>query len=609
MRDFKKDIEFLKASLDESLLPELYKDKKSKQLITKYSDIYAETVSNEKYDATADEIYFYGLIKALKTHFDKNFYDFYKFSTDGQRVEASGIFRQVVDFHKYGYDALPDYMKHAGNFKYIENAPIQLTMTVRGMGKSVYLMSRAVWNLSKNITDKVLIIHGKKDMSKSDMDNVRAFITTKHLALVYPFIFQGDEQDYKKRGGRFRSTELDIKPSLFIQEDPNIDSGTFKKESSFGSASLRTNETGKHISRYYFDDLVNEDTSKSAEATQQLISYFEKLEGLEEYDINSERDYGGEGVGTEWYENSLYQYLRDSDVCSVFSLPVEWTHAGTKYYISDKIWNDEKIEIKRKKNPNWFLSQYHMIPRKLTTDTLDLKFDPTRHILNITDAELKTFKKTMVSVQTCDPSYSKKFKKEGDGKSRFTILHSLMSHDTLWIYDLYSSLGEGGSEGSEPTLALNLEHAISHEIDVFIMDSQGTQSILYEDTTRVMKRDYDSNITMIPVTNGSIAKGNGKIEIANNVMRDLFLNDKIKVIITESNRERVKLVIDQLSRLDPGLDIIDCLVYTKLKVDTFTELDRAQRRHGVTHSVDRALKGNKPTIRNSNIDRALRRRR
>jgi len=106
------------------------------------------------------------------------------------------------------------------------------------------------------------------------------------------------------------------------------------------------------------------------------------------------------------------------------------------------------------------------------------------------------------------------------------------------------------------------------------------------------------------------ANHGGKIEIANNVMRDLFLNDKIKVLITDENRDRMGIVIDQLSRLDKGLDIIDCLVYTKVKCDTYTELDKAMRRHGVTSNIDRALKSSRPdrTGRTQSMDRAMRRR-
>jgi len=222
---------------------------------------------------------------------------------------------------------------------------------------------------------------------------------------------------------------------------------------------------------------------------------------------------------------------------------------------------------------DWGRSNLYMIPRKRNVSTLNLGFDPRYHTIRLTQEEIDSFKKVMISVQVCDPSYSTLNKKDGDDKSRFTIIHLLMSNDTIFIYDIYSTKGER----NDPTIKLNTLRALENQTDVFIMDAQGTQMSLFKDVSESIKKQLGS-ITTIPYTKKSVSLGQGKIEIANNVLRSYFIEEKIKVIITPENSERIQLVIDQLAGVDPGLDVIDCIVYAKESVNTQEELRLAQYR-------------------------------
>ena len=103
---------------------------------------------------------------------------------------------------------------------------------------------------------------------------------------------------------------------------------------------------------------------------------------------------------------------------------------------------------------------------------------------------------------------------------------------------------------------------------------------LYKDVAESILKNHGP-ITTVGYSKKKATEGMGKIEIANNVLRSYFIEEKIKVIVTEENRERIQLVIDQLAGNDPGLDAVDCIVYAKQSVDVPQEMRSAHYRKSV----------------------------
>ena len=576
VRNYISDNNFLVAMLNQSNLSHLYKEKKHSDVL----NMYREDFNKHHPHAPKGAGEFHSLQAHLQKHFSDDFFDFFLFLTDARRVQP--VFRDITNFHKYGPSALPDHMLHAGNFTWSEDPNIELTLVVRGLGKSVYLVAQAIHNLTKNIYDKSLYIQDKIDQSTRSLNLIKTLVTSKALALVYPHIFKSSIEEYRGDGSIFRRQELDLKPAGFLYAElDTTNAGMFRKESSYAASSVNTSEVGVHVGKIFADDIVNQQTPKNEAEAQSQIEFFSALDGLEEYEET------GNGiayklVGTTWRGPGLYEHIMEKEGASVFSLPIEYTYKETQYYIAP-IFDAKKVSKKVTALGTWSDSQLYMKCKEFSNEKLDLGFDKDTHVITLTENEVETFKKIGVVVQTCDPSYSKNNKKDGDNKSRFTILHTIMTRDTMFIFDAYSSLGER----TDPTITLNRDLAIKHTTDVFIQDAQGTQESLYKDVRDEIWRKHDATVTCIPYKKGSNFNGmTGKADIANGVLRSLIVEGKLKVIVTEENKERIQIVIDQLSGADKGFDVVDCVVMTKvgipdLKKELQTAVNRKKRGVGV----------------------------
>ena len=588
VRNYKRDLVNLQAYLKVHLLEDLYNSIENKQIIGAFMDDFEDRFpGRDRY-----EVAFMSTIRHLRRHFNDNFYDFFLFLTDARRVQP--VMRDLVNFHKHGPSALPDYMVNSGRFEWHEGAIIELSLIVRGIGKSIYLMARAAWHVSRYNTDKTLVIHGKQDLSTANIAALKTLITNPFLAMVYQDLFHGSIQAYKAAGGAITREHIDIALPRFYFDDIDSDlTGMYKKESTYGAASPKTDETGKHVSKVFGDDLSNEQTSGSAIASADMISYFEGLDGLEEYD--SKKPFGKELVGTRWYGNDLYEHIYSLDTASVFSLPIEWTYKETKYYISPAIFDEKKVEEKVKNLGQWAKSQLYMIPRPLVDVQLDLSFDEDHHVITYTAEELKMFRYSMVVTQICDFAYSKKNKKKGDSKSRFTVLTIYRAKGVTYITDIFSSLGERTAE----TISINTDLAYRNFTDVFIADAQGTQNNLYLDIADALGTAHGDRITCIPHKGGGVSGATGKLEVANNVLRQYFMMDRIKVVLVRGDsaqNERMSLVIDQLAGRDPGLDVVDCLVYGITDVQVEQELLKKSMYTNLYGSTAESLK--RKSVRN-----------
>ena len=565
------DYNFLKAQLEESDLKK-YFSREFAHIMQEYNELARETEPG-----LADIAYeYFALRKTVRMDFNTDFISFFKFISDARQVKP--IFTTINDFHRYGFDVLSDSEKHAGNFTWNEGATVELTMIPRGVGKSVYLIALAAWELTLDRFQKSIITHGKKEFSASNIALLSTFIVSKPLNLIYKDIFQSTIQEYRATGSTLNNGAVNIKPPNFYFLNPENDlTGQFRKEDSYSASSPLTSDVGKHVSRIYFDDLVNWDSSATPAQTLKLIAYFRSLFALKEHSLDGTNNFKARGVGTEYYEESLYNYIRTNMKSSVFALPIDWIHEGKKHYIVPSFtekyvqeWKDELNEDAE--------SQLYMIPRKFNNVEFNINFDKDRHTMQLTDSELDGFKETMIDIQVCDFAYSDTGKQIGDGKSRFTILHILRSEDVIYIYDCYSSF----SEKNESARRLNLDHAISHRTDIFIADANGTQANLAEEIFDILHRKYDMETTCIPHKTSKVSGSTNKLAIANTTLGQYFLSDIIKVIVTEENRDRIQLVIDQLRGADKGLDVIDCLVYSVIDVNRTnieTELFKARAKY------------------------------
>ena len=567
--DYDLSVKRLESHLHRSRLGHLLNGGNQKILRSILGEVLADNGAARHFSQA--QLAYAALTIHIRRHLSLNFFDFLLFATDAMQVRD--IHRIVHDFYQYGHDALPKHMKNAGDFIWTPDASVELVLLPRGIGKSVTLMARAVWDLTHEPTDKALIAHGKQELSTGDIATIKSLITNPYLAMVYPEIFKDSVEAYRKSGSILKRNEVEIEVGSFIFDDITDNKGLFKKESTFSAGSINTDETGKHVSRIYFDDLVNEQRSATPEATAEVVSYFAKLAGLKEHEVDKTKRFVRRGAGTQWYENSLYATIMDSTNSAVFSMPIRWEHAKTVYYIASEIFDETIVDQLEKDMGEWSESQYYQIPRKLNTSSLDIGFTESRHIMTVSEAELDAFKRGMLVVQVCDPSYSKANKRAGDGKSRFTILHLLMSKNIIYIFDVFNSLGESNSS----IISLNSEEVIAKGVDVFIQDAQGTQLNLYNDVRDIIKKE-NTAVTCIPHTTSRSSGSLGKLNQANTLLTAYFTDNRIKVVVTDENKNRVAKVIEQLAGRDPGLDIVDCLVYAIDDTDIPTELRRKSAR-------------------------------
>lgn len=524
---------------------------------------------------------YFTLIKHLRYIFRKYRIEFFAWISDPKWLFP--VDRALDSFLKTGY--LPAKYDSAegqgGFFKFAPNATIELVMMSRGTGKTTkWTCMRALWLVINYPTYKWLVVHSDKDRAKSLLQSIKEMMMNPYLELVFPDLFTEDARMFRARGGNILTSEK-INIVTFNEEtEEYLRSGDvnyeFRKEATFTVGSPQIDRTSWHFEGVLADDLVTDETSRSPKVTKQLISYFRSLFAMKQYrDDWTFRCYM---TGTEWWENSLYTEIKEMPNATVFEMPAEWEHLGETQRLC-RYFTDDELANQRIEQGEWFQSQMMMQPRDYEGSELNIGFSEQRNVMVLTEDELKELKGKHMVVQVCDPSFSRKDKREGDTKSRFSIIHAVVSEEVFIIYNAWQTFGmdTGGIK------SVNLNMALEEDIDFFIQDAQGQgQTGLYDEQIKLMRdrmrylRDFKHTKSL-----GS------KVEAANKVLSLLFEMREIYVakIENDTNEERktnIQKLINQLLGIG-GMDFVDCAVMMVSDIDRQGDIYTARAFKNLKH--------------------------
>lgn len=545
---------------------------------------------------------YFPLIKYLRHIFREHRMEFYKWLSDPKWLFS--VDYAVNDFLETGQLSeifkSSEYNDQGGFFKYSENANVELVMMTRGVGKTTkWSCMRALWMTIKHPTYKWLIVSADKERAKGLLKSIKDMMfDTPYLALIFPDLFEADAKLFRGRAGNTLTAEK-IDVIKFNEEtESELKDGSanslFRKEATYTIASPGIDRTGLHFEGMIADDLVIDDTSNSPEATKKLVRYVRSLFAMKQY-----RD-GWQFVayltGTEWFVNSLYDEIKQMKNSTIFECPGKWLHDGNEVrltrHFTNKFFEDAKDEL-----GEWYESQMFMKPRPYEGCGLDLKFSVANNILTWDTKKLKKMKSENMVAQICDPSYTRKNKKEGDGKSRFTVIHSIVTEDSFYIYNAYQTLGED----TISIKSINTRLAQEEEIDFFIQDAQGTQGGLYDELIIEMKRKLPY-LRHYKHDKKALVGTTGKQAIANAVLQDMFIDRQIYVVMIENdnNEKRKKAMqetVNQFLGLSAGLDMVDCTVYMVADIDRsrdvrIARLTKNKKKNGRTKQV--SFRGRNP---------------
>lgn len=539
------------------------------EMCKKYREAYPDD------DETSINYKYFPLIAHLRYVFRKYRIEFFAWISDPKWLFP--VDRALDTFLKTGY--LPEKYKSAegqnGFFKFADNATIELVMMSRGTGKTTkWTCMRALHLVINYPTYKWLVVHSDKDRAKSLLKSIKEMMMNPYLELVFPDLFAEDAQLFKSRGGNILTNEK-INIVTFNEEtDEYLKTGDvnfeFRKEATFTVGSPQIDRTSWHFEGVLADDLVIDETSRSAKVTKQLISYFRSLFAMKQYrDDWTFRCYM---TGTEWWQDSLYTVIKEMSNASVFEMPAEWEYNGQTERLC-RYFTDSELEHQRAEQAEWFESQMLMKARPYEGGELNLGFSEDRNIMELTEDELAGLKAKHMIVQICDPSFSSKGKVEGDKRSRFSIIHAVVTEEVFLVYNAWQTFGmdTGGIK------SVNLAFAKQENIDFFIQDAQGQQTGLYDDQLKMMKDE----MPWLQDFKHTKAISGKKEEVANKVlsflfeMREIYIV-KIKDDKNEERRKNINKLINELFGVG-GMDFVDCMVYMVSDIDRQVDIEVARR--------------------------------
>lgn len=530
-----------------------------------YDSIKAEYLESCPDDKGSVEFKYYTTLLYLRRIFRENFLEFVKFLSNPERYYD--FYASMDKYFKTG--ELSEMFQASANgyggfFKHSEDGQIFLVELPRGIGKTtVWSCMRAVWLHIRNPEYKWLIASGDKEKAVLLLKSIQEMILNPYLVMVFPDLFNEDPAEFKSRRGntlvkdKINIMSYDADAEKALNGDFN---SSFRKEATFMICSPGIDRTSLHFEGIIADDLVTDMTSRSPEVTRALKSFFESLFALQEY--HKGWRFVCYMTGTEWWENSLYSILENRKNVSIFRAPAKWYYNKRDIRLCD-LFTDQFLNDQKENLGAWYDSQMNMIPRKYEGGELDLGFSD-KNKTNMTWAQLQKLKEKSLVVQVCDPSFISDHKKEGDKQSRFTIINACVTNDKYYIYGGFQCMGKdiGGIKET------NIEFGQREDIDFFIQDAQGIQKVFFEEQALEMRRAIP-RLECKPHTKGNVT--GGKVAVANNVLRELFLTGDIQIVnITDDNDDQRKIFMQQLKNEILGLsgmDIVDCIVYMVADID------------------------------------------
>lgn len=529
-----------------------------------YDEIKAEYLAEYPDDEGSVDFKYYTILKYLRAVFRESFLEFTKFLSNPDRWYP--FYESIDRFFKTG--ELSEMFQSSANgyggyYKHSEDGQIFLVELPRGIGKTtVWSCMRAVWLHIRNPEYKWLIASGDKEKAVLLLKSIQEMILNPYLVMVFPDLFNEDPAVFKSRRGntlvkdKINIMSYDADAEKALNGDFN---SSFRKEATFMICSPGIDRTSLHFEGIIADDLVTDMTSRSPEVTRALKSFFESLFALQEY--HKGWRFVCYMTGTEWWENSLYNFLENRKNVSIFRAPAQWYYNGRDIRLCD-LMTDQFLADQKENTGVWYESQFFMKPRRYDSGDLNLGYSDKNRV-KMTWAELQKLKEKSLVVQVCDPSFMTESKKEGDRQSRFTILNACVAEDRYYIYGGFQCMGRdiGGIKET------NIEIGQREGIDFFIQDAQGIQKVFFEEQALEMRKE----IPRLECRPHTLRTTGGKIAAANNVLRELFLTgDIVTVDITDDTDFQRKAFMEQLRKEILGLsgmDIVDCIVYMVSDID------------------------------------------
>jgi len=502
--------------------------------------------------------------EVVKNILENDILELAKWVTDPSFFED--VHRVAYDFVDKGIDVIPDSWKQADTYraKYSDDATIVLHLLPRGLGKTNNLcIVRCLHEIIKDPYAKWLMIHSREEKAIANLHSLKSMMMNPYLAIVFPQLFADSKKKYIDRGGRITSKKINISTQL-LKED--YDASDFRKEATISVGSLKSDFIGMHVEGIFGDDLVTLETSKNEDQREKLAQFFNSLGGLREYRKDGKK-FMIYLVGTEYYDNSLYHDIYERDNVTFLRMPCDWW-VGDRHYRLAERFTDEYLSQQKSILKSLYDSQMRMLPIPLEDDNLDIRFNKDRDVIDLTREELEYMKACSVIVTACDPAYSKRNKRQGDGKSRATITSSLYYEGVWYVFDCWQSFGEDNDSWTD----IVYDKLVNNQADCFVQDAHGTQIGLFESMVNVFEKNKLS-LRTFPVT-AKLTAGAGKIEIANGILSEMFTREEVKIVNTDS----CNLVMRELTRESSGLDIIDTLAYTFMSIHPEIELPIALAR-------------------------------
>lgn len=499
--------------------------------------------------------------EVVKTILEDDIYELAKWATDPDFFEK--VHRISYDFVDKGFDVIPEEWKAADTYraKWEKGATIVLHLLPRGLGKTNNLcVVRCLHEIIKDPYAKWLMIHSREEKAMANLHSLKSMMMNPDLAIVWPHLFADSKKQYIDRGGRITNKKINISTQLLKE---TYDASDFRKEATVSVGSLKSDFIGMHVEGIFGDDLVTLETSKDEAQRAKLAQFFNSLGGLREYRKDG-KPFMIYLVGTEYYDSSLYHDIYEREGVTCLRMPCDWWEGDNHYRLASRF-TDEYLRQQRSILKDLYDSQMRMKPIPLDGGELDINFDSSRDVVKLSPREIELMRGRGLVVTTGDPAYSRKGKREGDSKSRATITTSIYFNDVWYVIDCWQSLGEGNDSWTQITY----NELVKNKADCWVQDAHGTQIGLFDSMEEAFS-NAGMNMRCFPITS-RLTAGSGKIEVANGILSERFMNEEIKIV----KRPSTECVIRELSRQSNGLDIIDTLAYTFMGVDPDIELPLA----------------------------------
>lgn len=486
---------------------------------------------------------------------------------ESHRVQE--VHKVICDFMSIGEKALPpeykwgckfafrpvylDHINNMGKHVKVDVTPMLIQIS-RGLGKSVmFNVMKAIQRYIQDPFSKGYLVHGDVDRAADNLTQVRRFIMSPYLTTVYPQMFATEESTYLTRGGRITSKKLNIATILDLDEFKV--GNDVRREATWSIGSPKTSSTGQHYDYEHDDDLVTDETSKSPSATEQIRKYY-----LNNFPLaNTAGIYPRLLVGTEWWENSLYDILKKKEEVSYFYLPAYWSDPKGKVYFSSPIYdNEKKLNAMKKQYAEWYEPHILLIPKKFDTElklVTDYDFvfkysdERGREEVNEIDFTKNELRNKGFVVTSKDPSYSKLNKTWTSDCSKDTTITGVVLDEKLYIIQESQLLGGDPTEIYVPLKY----HVEENKSDMIIIDAQGTQIHVAQTMFDRINEDFSWEPYCRPHKR-SEATSKSKADRAMLTLAELFNTEKIMV------HHSCKRLIDEIMRTTTGYDFLDTLI-------------------------------------------------